>query len=463
MDLFYLNGEQRGESYPLTPPGVSIGREVDNDLQLLIGKVSRYHAMISFDGSDWYIEDIGSTNGTFVQKQKITVKTKLSPGDEIRIGDQLFRIGEDDPAPAKNVKEAAAKTSVFKSAPLYEVAPAPEPEPVPNPDLASQIRKSRHSIFGGTPSSGKENKTGKKKSALGNIIFTLIVITLPLICILGYMVMMERSNMQKQKPVPQTGKQPFLLYYEKTVVTPDNVFRFETKVEDNVAVFTLDDLKYGRHNVVKQGNLKEEQIEQLKDSIRQTGFMKLSNEATNTPTGPQDERRVIAISLDSHFNQVEVRNTYAQTSFEDVEKAISDFAELFDVRIDSMTEEEMRAEARNTFRRAEELLANYQASPENIRNAILRYKNAMKYYEQFEPKPREWDICRKQLIKAEEIYKRIHDGLIFNIQKFYKLRQYDKASQECKKMLDLVDPDSSEYQKYKRYKVIFDRQLRRKK
>ena len=452
MDLFFLNGKFAGQKAPLTPPGISIGRETDNDLQLMINGVSRYHAMISFDGTDWYIEDLGSTNGTLIDGKKIDKKEKLSEGVIIILGDQKFSFGEKSVDTASETVQSAAETSVIDNRNLKSQS-----------DLTSELRKSRHSIFGGTPNSGTGNKKSEKKNVLGNLIFTLVVITLPLICIFGYMIMMEKDNIKKQKPASRQEYVPFFLYYEKNVVTPDNVFRFEAKVENDVAVFTVDDLKYGRHNAVKQGDLKKEQLEDLKDAIRNTGFMKLSNEATNTPAGPKDESRSITIAIDSHFNKVTVRNTYAQTSFEEVEKAIADFAERFDVRVDSLTEEEMREEAKNMFRRAEELLANYQAAPENIRNAILRYKNAMKYYEQFEPKPREWDICRKQLAKAEQIYKSIHDGLIFNIQQYNKLRRYDKASQECRKMLELLDPESSEYQKYKRYKVTFDRQLRKKK
>lgn len=454
MDLTYLNGKKNGETVQLVPPGISIGREADNDLQLLIGGISRYHAMISFDGSDWYIEDLGSTNGTQVDKKKILQKTKLEEGAVISIGEQKFRFGADvfkyqTGEPVLN--QAAAQTAAINTGFLNT-----------QQDFASQIRKSRNSIFGGSPKTEKKVGTGKK-NILSNIIFTLIVITLPLICIFGYMVVMERNNIQKKKPVIHAKEQPFLLYYEKSVITPDNVFRFEAKIENNVAVFTVDDLKYGRHNVVKQGDLKKEQLETLKDSIRNTGFMQLSNEPTNTPVGPEDEQRKIIIALDSAFNTVTVRNTFAQTSFESVETAIADFAEMFDVRVDSLTEEEMRDEAESSFRRAEELLANYQAAPENIRNAILRYKNAMKYYEQFEPKPREWDICRKQLLKAENIFKQLYEGLVFNIQRYYKLRQFDKASEECRKILELVEPDSQEYAKYKKYKVAFDRELRRKK
>ena len=336
MDLFYLNGKETGDKFPLTPPGVSIGREADNDLQLLINGVSRYHAMISFDGNDWYIEDLGSTNGTKVGTTQISGRVKLNPGDEIYIGEQHFRFGESAPAaePPKN-----AGSTAVPAGHVSHDSEAPEAKA----DLASQIRKSRASIFGGAAEADPEARKAGKKGRLGNLIFTLVVITIPLVCIFGYMVMLESRNLKKAAPLPASRRQPFLLYYEKTVVSPDNVFRLEAKIEDNVAVFTVDDLKYGRHNVVKEGNLKEEQLEALKDSIRSTGFMKLANEPTNTPAGPKDELRTIVIALDSNFNRVSVHNTYAKTSFENVETAISDFAENFDVRVDSLTEEDRKS------------------------------------------------------------------------------------------------------------------------
>lgn len=452
MDLIYLNGEHAGMQCPLTPPGISIGREVDNDLQLLIGGVSRYHAMISFDGVIWYIEDLGSTNGTIVCGQKITGKTRLNPEDEIQIGDQLFRFSApvEVPPAEDNVQAAAAKTAVVNNSFLKN-----------KPDLASQVRKARHSIFGGNP----ENKAPKerKKGGLGNVIYTLLVITLPLVCISGYMFWNTAKESKAKNAGSEVKEQPFFFYYERIVKSPDNVFRFEAKLENGVVVFTVDDLKYGRHNVVKQGNLKPAQVEALKDSIRQTGFMTLENQVTNTPIGPVEESRSIIVAVDGHFNKIVVRNTTAQTSFENVEKAIFDFAEVFDVRVDSMTEDEMREEAAQMFKRAQEMFANYQAAPKNLREAIIRFRNAKKYYEQFEPKPREWEICRKRLEEAEGLYKKIYQEMLFNIQKYRKLRQYDKASQECSKMLDFVEPDSADYQKFQRVKVEFDRMLRRRK
>ena len=71
MKLYFINGLREGESIVLQPPGVCIGRESDNDIQLLVAGVSRYHAKISFDGMKWSIADLGSTNGTKVNGIKI--------------------------------------------------------------------------------------------------------------------------------------------------------------------------------------------------------------------------------------------------------------------------------------------------------------------------------------------------------------------------------------------------------
>ena len=47
IKLYFLNGPRTGQSQEIAPDGVRIGRETDNDIQLLIGGVSRYHAKIS--------------------------------------------------------------------------------------------------------------------------------------------------------------------------------------------------------------------------------------------------------------------------------------------------------------------------------------------------------------------------------------------------------------------------------
>jgi hypothetical protein len=48
--------------------------------------VSQMHAKISNRNGSWVVEDLGSTNGTYLNQRKVTVPTELTPGDRIRIG-----------------------------------------------------------------------------------------------------------------------------------------------------------------------------------------------------------------------------------------------------------------------------------------------------------------------------------------------------------------------------------------
>lgn len=48
--------------------------------------VSQMHAKISNRNGSWVVEDVGSTNGTYLNQRKVTVPTEISPGDRIRIG-----------------------------------------------------------------------------------------------------------------------------------------------------------------------------------------------------------------------------------------------------------------------------------------------------------------------------------------------------------------------------------------
>ena len=71
---------------PLVKDYYVIGRADDADLIISSKDVSRHHAAVNYDGADFIIKDLNSTNGTFVNSRKI-VKHNLQSGDEISIGD----------------------------------------------------------------------------------------------------------------------------------------------------------------------------------------------------------------------------------------------------------------------------------------------------------------------------------------------------------------------------------------
>ena len=92
FSLTLLNNAE-SQSISLAPGIVHIGRHPDNDINLSDRRISSHHAKIVtyFDAS--YIEDLSSTNGTFINGKRVTMHT-LHPGDEITLGHQRIIVNE---------------------------------------------------------------------------------------------------------------------------------------------------------------------------------------------------------------------------------------------------------------------------------------------------------------------------------------------------------------------------------
>src|SRR5262245_15971674 len=71
--------------FPLDKPVFTIGRKAENDLQLLSDTVSRQHAEIVYENDTYYLVDIGSKRGSFVNDQRVE-RIALQHQDRIRIG-----------------------------------------------------------------------------------------------------------------------------------------------------------------------------------------------------------------------------------------------------------------------------------------------------------------------------------------------------------------------------------------
>ncbi len=70
----------------------SIGRNVNNTIFVEDDFVSTNHAMLTFRGRSWFVEDQGSTNGTYVNGPRIDSPVALSFGDELTIGRVRMRL-----------------------------------------------------------------------------------------------------------------------------------------------------------------------------------------------------------------------------------------------------------------------------------------------------------------------------------------------------------------------------------
>lgn len=114
--------------FPLTGEQTTIGRGAGNELVLADPEVSRRHARLVRRVDGYAIEDIGSTNGTFVNGQRITHLTLLQDGDTIDLGDTVRLRFLAAAAPVKPPSPALPAQPVVQPSPP---PPKPEPKPVP--------------------------------------------------------------------------------------------------------------------------------------------------------------------------------------------------------------------------------------------------------------------------------------------------------------------------------------------
>jgi hypothetical protein len=78
-------GGRAGESFPVEGERMTIGRRPDSAVFLDDITVSRDHALLVKRGSEWYLDDCGSLNGTYVNRTRIDSQI-LADGDEVQVG-----------------------------------------------------------------------------------------------------------------------------------------------------------------------------------------------------------------------------------------------------------------------------------------------------------------------------------------------------------------------------------------
>ena len=159
-ELEIVTGPLAGRRLPLRGE-VTVGR-ADTDLELNDAEVSRAHAVLRAqpDGTV-EVEDLGSTNGTYIDDVPVTGPALLGPGQQLRIGSTVLRLG------------GAAVTAAHAAPPTVE-EPAPATAP-PRQAFAVPTVRRRH---------------GERSAALlmGPTVLTFVTIALTAIALLVYFV-----------------------------------------------------------------------------------------------------------------------------------------------------------------------------------------------------------------------------------------------------------------------------------
>ncbi|MFO7585548.1 MAG: FHA domain-containing protein [Anaerolineales bacterium] len=129
FQLVMHSGPTPGKTFPMEGDVLTIGREANNAVAINDAEVSRKHAQLVLQGGKYVITDLGSTNGTFVNGQRLTGQHVLLPGEIISLGEQISLLYEvvAKADPNATVISSAARMPVAPPAPA-PAAPAPQPQ-----------------------------------------------------------------------------------------------------------------------------------------------------------------------------------------------------------------------------------------------------------------------------------------------------------------------------------------------
>jgi hypothetical protein len=169
--LRFISGKYQGGEFPLRPHReIIIGRSSDLDMVLVEDMVSRKHARIAMQTDQIWIEDLGSTNGTFVNGEKIK-RARLKEGDRVLIGTSILKlIAGDAPKEGMDVKRELENVAQARRTSQQRTMSGAIDE-VPLPDLLQ--------LFGTSKKSGvlvirTDDDVGKIYLKKGQISFAII-------------------------------------------------------------------------------------------------------------------------------------------------------------------------------------------------------------------------------------------------------------------------------------------------
>jgi predicted component of type VI protein secretion system len=136
--LTVRQGPVPGKIFELVKDVLTIGRDVNNDVVINDAEVSRNHARLTAQAGGYLIEDLASTNGTFVNGQRLIGPKLLNAGDVVALGETIvleFNVMSD----AGATVVAAAPMPQVMPEPAMAPPPPPVPEPMPPPTMAEPV------------------------------------------------------------------------------------------------------------------------------------------------------------------------------------------------------------------------------------------------------------------------------------------------------------------------------------
>jgi pSer/pThr/pTyr-binding forkhead associated (FHA) protein len=122
-------GPNVGKVFPLEPKELLVGRDSACAISVIDPEVSRKHARLVWQGEDFTLEDLGSTNGTFINGKRINTPYLLRAGDTVAFGENVALSYEAVYDPDATMVSSSAKLEDIKM-PVEQPAPIISPPPI---------------------------------------------------------------------------------------------------------------------------------------------------------------------------------------------------------------------------------------------------------------------------------------------------------------------------------------------
>ena len=186
--LIMRAGAEQGKEYPLDKNELVIGRDQGSDIVIVDPEVSRRHARLFQQGGSYVIEDLGSTNGTYVNGQRLSGPYVLRSGELINLGEHislLYDVAIFDP----DATVASAPAGSFAPATRQAVPAAATPAPAATPVKSAAPAQS----FSGQVPTPPEENAPKKHLPTWAIVVIIAVIAIVVFCVLP-MIIIDATN-----------------------------------------------------------------------------------------------------------------------------------------------------------------------------------------------------------------------------------------------------------------------------
>lgn len=137
--LIIQSGTGTGTEFPLEKSELFLGRDLTSDLVINDPEVSRRHLRLVMDGATYRLEDLGSTNGTFIRGQRLATPALLKPGDIITLGEKIvlrYEVVSNDPNATVVAPRGASSNVQLGQTPVMPPAPVVSPAAAPTPFIA---------------------------------------------------------------------------------------------------------------------------------------------------------------------------------------------------------------------------------------------------------------------------------------------------------------------------------------